>query len=142
MILISKPVALEIPVRYIECDPMGIVHHCTYLVWFEMGRVEASRVVGGYAFFKSRKFVYPVIDIQCKYYAPARFGHTVVVETMLHIPTKSMLEFTYQIYSKHGRQLLAEGRSTHTLMTPDGQTVFKLPEPFRERITKYWEANA
>lgn len=30
----------EIRVRYNECDPMGVVHHAIYPVWFEMGRTE------------------------------------------------------------------------------------------------------
>ena len=31
-------VETEFPVRYAETDAMGIVHHASYLVYFEVGR--------------------------------------------------------------------------------------------------------
>ena len=34
---------LTIQVRYSECDPMGVVHHAVYPIWFEMGRTELLR---------------------------------------------------------------------------------------------------
>ena len=36
-----------IRVRYCECDPMGVVHHANYAIWFEMGRTEMLRSQGG-----------------------------------------------------------------------------------------------
>ncbi|MBD8498176.1 acyl-CoA thioesterase [Paenibacillus arenosi] len=134
---IYKPVTMEVPVRYIECDLMGVAHHCTYLVWFELGRVEIIRVIGGKAFVNKNNFVFPVIDIQCSYKASARFGQTVIIETILKTPDKALLEFEYRILRKYGRELLAEGRSVHTLMNTDGQTIYQLPGTMRERIEQY-----
>ena len=37
---------MDIRVRYCECDPMGVVHHTVYPVWFEMGRTELLRDTG------------------------------------------------------------------------------------------------
>ena len=36
----------KILVRYGETDAMGIVHHSSYLAWFEVGRVELMRFMG------------------------------------------------------------------------------------------------
>jgi acyl-CoA thioester hydrolase len=56
----------EIPVRYVECDPMGIVHHSNYLSWFEIGRVEYAKQAR-INFCKTTEQIYlPVVDIQCK----------------------------------------------------------------------------
>ncbi|MEY5033287.1 MAG: Acyl-CoA thioester hydrolase YbgC, partial [Planctomycetota bacterium] len=39
--------SIEVRVRYPECDPMGVVHHAVYPIWFEMGRTEMLRAAGG-----------------------------------------------------------------------------------------------
>ncbi len=39
-------VETELRVRYAETDAMGIVHHTSYLVWFEVGRTEYTRTMG------------------------------------------------------------------------------------------------
>ena len=38
--------SIDVRVRYAECDPMGVVHHTVYPVWFEMGRTELLRETG------------------------------------------------------------------------------------------------
>ena len=38
--------ALELPVRFAETDAMGIVHHATYVIWCEAGRVSWIEAVG------------------------------------------------------------------------------------------------
>ena len=43
----------EFYVRYAETDAMGIVHHASYVVWFEEGRSTYARARGGdYAEFE------------------------------------------------------------------------------------------
>ena len=37
---------ITIRVRYAETDRMGLLHHATYFVYFEMGRVELLRQRG------------------------------------------------------------------------------------------------
>ena len=57
-----------------ETDLMGIVHHGSYLVDFELGRVEWLRRRGvTYADWASRGVHLPVVDARLAYRAPARF---------------------------------------------------------------------
>ncbi len=37
---------LDIRVRYVECDPMGYLHHARYFEFFELGRTELLRRAG------------------------------------------------------------------------------------------------
>lgn len=37
---------LEVRVRYVETDQMGVAHHASYFVWFEAGRTEFIRERG------------------------------------------------------------------------------------------------
>ncbi len=38
-------VEIELRVRYAETDAMGIAHHTSSFVWFEVGRTEYTRAV-------------------------------------------------------------------------------------------------
>jgi len=132
-----KWVQIEIPVRYAECDPMGVVHNSNYFVWFEMGRI-ALADAASLNFKKRHEELYvPVIDIRCQYKESARFGNTVILETALKQPTKATLEFVYRLYRKHGRQLLAEGYSVHALTRPNGQLLLRLPEDVKQCIDDF-----
>ena len=55
---------IEIRVRYCECDPMGVVHHTVYPIWFEMGRTELLRATGSnYAQMEAKGFFLAVTSI-------------------------------------------------------------------------------
>ena len=36
----------HIDVRYPDCDPMGIVHHAVYPIWYEIARMDFFSAVG------------------------------------------------------------------------------------------------
>ncbi|MGX4668270.1 acyl-CoA thioesterase [Cerasibacillus sp. JNUCC 74] len=129
----------EIPVRYVECDPMGVVHHSNYLSWFEVGRVEYAKQAR-INFSKTTEQIYlPVVNIECKYKESAKFEDTVIVETALKKPTKAYLEFEYRVVRKHGRKLLAKGSSEHALTTTDGKLILKLPDDIKQKIDNFLE---
>src|SRR5688500_20322043 len=76
--------AHELRVRFCETDLMGIVHHGSYLVYFEAGRVEWLRRRGvTYADWASRGVHLPVVEAHVNYQAPARFADLLVVTTTL-----------------------------------------------------------
>ncbi len=85
-------------VRYAETDQMGVVYHANYLIWFEVGRVEFLRQLG---------FVYKdlelqedchiaVVDVRCKYKAPARYDDCILVRTRLRSVRESVIHFDYE----------------------------------------------
>ena len=78
--LARATVSLDILVRFVETDAMGVVHHSNYLVWFEAARVAwmdaadmpyAEVAAGGHHF--------AVTAVEVEYRAPVRFGETVRV---------------------------------------------------------------
>ena len=65
---------IEVRARYPECDPMGVVHHTVYPVWFEMGRTELLRSVGGsYRDLEEAGALLAVTRLEVRYRAPARY---------------------------------------------------------------------
>ena len=108
-------------VRYAETDQMGVVYHANYLVWFEVGRVELLRELG----FTYRQMeaeqgcVMPVVEVNCRYRAPARYDDLLELETRLIAMRGAVLKFAYQLRRPEpegGSTLLAEAVTTHMIV--------------------------
>jgi acyl-CoA thioester hydrolase len=115
------PVTSRIRVRYAETDQMGVVYYANYLVWFEIGRVELLRSVGlSYdRMEKEHKLILPVVDVSCRYKAPARYDDEILIETQPALLRKSVLKFAYRVL-RNGMdgaapELLAEGETVHVV---------------------------
>jgi acyl-CoA thioester hydrolase len=99
---------LEVRVRFCETDLMGIVHHGSYLVYFEAARVEWLRRRGvTYATWAASGIHLPVVEAHVHYHAPSRFDDILVVETTLSELRLVSMKFTYQIL--RDGQKIAEG---------------------------------
>ncbi len=104
---------------------MGIVHHATYLVYFEAGRVEWLRRRGvAYADFKDRGVDLPVVGAQVQYRAPSRFDDVLTIETTLARLRTVSLDFTYRIL--RDETLVAEG-STRLACIDKSHKLYRLP---------------
>lgn len=71
------------PVRYYECDPMGIVHHSNYLRYFECARDEMIASWGyGIEQCQADGITFPVVKAELRFHRPAVSGDilTVVAE--------------------------------------------------------------
>ena len=85
-------------VRFCETDLMGIVHHGSYLLYFEAGRVEWLRRRGvTYVDWASRGVHLPVVEAHVNYQSPARFDDLLDVETTLAELRTVSMKFTYRI---------------------------------------------
>ncbi len=95
-------------VRFGETDLMGIVHHATYLSYFEAGRVEYLRRRGiDYLGWAARGVHLPVIEAHARYRKTARFDECLVVETRLGELGRVKIRFDYRLL--RGSELVAEG---------------------------------
>ena len=75
---------MEVRVRYCECDPMGVVHHANYAVWFEMGRTEMLRSQGGnYRDLEAAGRFLVVVDLSTRFKKPARYDDELTLATHL-----------------------------------------------------------
>ena len=101
----------EIRVRYCECDPMGVVHHTVYPVWFEMGRTELLRGTGRtYRDLEQAGVFLAVVRMQVAYKRPARYDDVLRLETTLVDAGHVKIEHTYELY--RGDELLCTGSTT------------------------------
>lgn len=119
-------------VRFAETDLMGIVHHATYLVYFEAGRVEWLRRRGiVYAEWVTRGVQTPVAAAELQYRAPSRFDDLLVVETTLAKLRSVSLDFAYRI--TRDATLIAEG-STRLACIDAQHKLLRIPEDIRATL--------
>src|SRR5262249_34666826 len=118
-------------VRYAETDQMGVVYHSNFVVWFEVGRVELLRQLG----FRYRDMErdddchIAVVDVRCRYKAPARYDDEIVIRTELKNVRESLLHFGYEILRAEDATLLAEGETTHIVVNRNFERT-SLPEKY------------
>ncbi len=104
----------ELTVRYAETDCMGVVHHATYPIWFEVARTDYIKAVGmSYSDMEKNGVMLPVTGITCKYHQPAKYDDLLVIEARISRLTPARIEFSYAVKRKDGDVLLCEGTSSH-----------------------------
>ena len=88
----------RIQVRYVECDPMGVAHHSSYLPWMEMGRTELLRAVGeSYAALEAAGVFLVVTKDEVKYRRPIRYDDVIELRTTVTGSSKVKLMHGYEL---------------------------------------------
>lgn len=107
-------------VRYAETDQMGVVYHSNYIIWFEVGRVELLRSLG-YTYREMEKdgCHLPVVEVKCRYKAPANYDDQIIVRTRMMNLRSSLIHFGYEVVREADGTLLATGETVHVVVGPD-----------------------
>jgi acyl-CoA thioester hydrolase len=118
-------------VRYAETDQMGVVHHASYLVWMELGRVDFCKASGfNYRDMEREDGVYlAVAEANCRYRAPAHFDDEVLVKTWIEKANKRVLTFAYEISLTDSGRILLTGSTRHVCVTRQME-ITHLPEKY------------
>jgi acyl-CoA thioester hydrolase len=124
-------------VRYAETDQMGVVYHSNFIVWFEVGRVEMLRRLGfTYRDMEKEDGTHiAVVDVRCRYKAPARYDDMVTVRTRLLNVRDSLLHFGYEVLRDEDGTVLAEGETVHIVVDPDFKRI-PLPQRYMSSFLK------
>ena len=121
-------------VRYAETDAMGIVHHSSYIVWFEEGRSHYMRELGfPYSRVEQMGFYFTVVEVHARYIVPARYDEEVAVETWIPELKSRGLTFSYRVRRISDGTVLAEGYSRHVCITRDGK-IARIPKELRQLL--------
>ena len=121
-----RPHETQIRVRYEDADPMGFLHHAKYLTYFEIGRTEWFRALGGdYRATEESGLFIVVVQAECRYRKPAQYDDLVTVRTTLARVSQAKIEHEYELL--RGDETLATARVTLALVDRQG-TVQQVPE--------------
>jgi acyl-CoA thioester hydrolase len=112
--------ATELKVRFAETDAQGIAHNSSYLVWFEVARVEyLERHAGGYQRLRGLGIEALVLESHVRYLQPARFDDRLVVRARC-VDVKGA-RFRYEYAIERDGVVIADGWTAHA--TVDGGTL-------------------
>lgn len=121
----------EIRVRYAETDAMGVAHHATYPVWFEVGRTDLMHGLGlPYAEVEARGYYLMLSGLNVEYRRAARYDDHLTLITRAASVRSRTLTFTYEVRRRTpegGEELLATGETRH-IATDRSYRPARLPE--------------
>jgi acyl-CoA thioester hydrolase len=119
-------------VRYAETDAMRIVHHSSYIVYFEEGRSDYTRQRGSdYADFEREGLFLSVVEVNARYLRPARYGQQVTIRTWIETIQSRGLTFAYEIVDAETGGICVTGTTRHICINRDGQVV-KIPAAWQD----------
>ncbi|MAV66020.1 MAG: thioesterase [Bacteroidetes bacterium MED-G13] len=94
-----KKTLIKIKVRYCETDQMGIVHHSSYINYFEHSRIQWIKKNGfSYKELELSGLILPVSKLNVSYLSPAFFDDELTIETELMEVPSSKLIFDYLVF--------------------------------------------
>ncbi len=105
---------------------MGIIHHGSYLLWFEEARVQFLREKGVFKTAGLESINYPVLNIEIDYKKSILFTDEVVVQVMGKIDG-ARLQFSYEIQIKSFPEPVAFGKTTHVAMDMSTRKPIRIP---------------
>lgn len=101
-------------VDYIDTDAMGVVHHASYLRYFERTRVEWLRSMGlDYRKMEQDGFALPLHSCALTYMLPMHFDDEFVVKIALNSIEKASMVIDYQVWCDH--KVRTTGSTRHVL---------------------------
>ena len=132
----SIAIPVDVTVRFVETDLMGVVHHSAYIPWLEVGRIEwLTRIGMPYTEIAAGGHHFSVTGIDVQYRASTTFGDTVRVVTRLAKLRSRQVCFEYELFNAATDQLLATGRTDHICVDLAGRMA-KIPQEVIDRIQK------
>jgi acyl-CoA thioester hydrolase len=115
-------------VRYVECDPMGFLHHSKFLPFFEMGRTDLLLQFGiTYRELEERDVLFVVTRVAVSYKRPAKYDDEIELVTKILKQTHVRIDHAYEMYNTVTRELLCTAESTIACINRRGE-VQAIPE--------------
>lgn len=125
----------RVRVRYAETDQMGVVYYANYFVWFEVGRTDLLRSLGGtYRELEADGLFLPVIEAACTYAQPSRYDDDLEIRTTGTLLSPVRVEFQYEVVRLADRTTMATGRTVHAALNARGRPC-RLPERVRTALS-------
>ena len=129
-----KNFSIEIKVRYCETDQMGLVHHGSYINYFEEARIAWISNLGfSYSEMEKSGIILPVSKLNVSYLRPAHFDDDLLVSVEItELPT-SRLIFDYTI--KKEEEVIVTGNTVLAFLNKETKKPVKCPDYMLQKVT-------
>jgi acyl-CoA thioester hydrolase len=130
----------KVKVRYAETDQMGVVHHATYPIYYELARTECFEACSGitYAYMESQGVMLPILEAYSKFLKPALYGQELTVRSIVKQLPTVRLKVEYEIYNEQN-ELINIGSTTLVFVDKDTRKPRHPPEIFMKNVRQYFE---
>jgi len=124
-----------VSVRYAETDRMGVAHHSSYLLWFEIGRTGLLREAGhAYRDLETSGVRLPVLEYGCRFLKSADYDDALIIETRVRELRSRTVTFDYRVL--RAGDVLAEG-FTHHLCVDAANRPRRFPDAVHAAVTTF-----
>ncbi len=125
--------AIQLRVRYVECDMQGHVFNGHYLTWLDMAHTEALReCLGPYGSIVERGIEFVVGECTIRFRSPARFDDELTVTVAFRPPGTTSLTSDFTI--TRGGTTIAEATMRHVCVDAHGMGKTPWPDWAREAL--------
>lgn len=123
----------HIDVRFSELDPMGVVWHGDYTLYFEDAREAFGKEYGlGYMTFFDNGFTAPLVELSMQYKKIIKYETPLRVDIIYHPTESAKIVFDYEIHDERDDSLIATAHSVQVFLDKDYQLVWENPEFYLE----------
>ena len=114
--------AMDIRIYYEDTDCGGVVYYANYLKYFERARTQYLEDRGlsvGELMKAGRVFV--VVHAEVDYRAPARYGDTLEIETIVADMNPAAITFSHVVRERQSRRVVVEGAARLAVTDGNGK---------------------
>jgi acyl-CoA thioester hydrolase len=126
---------VEIQVQFYDLDPMEVVWHGNYVKYLEVARCALLDAIGyNYAEMKASGYMWPVIDMNLRYAAPATFGQRLSVRAEI-VEWENRLRIDYLVSdAATGRRLNRASTTQVAVDIASGEMCFVSPPVLFQKL--------
>jgi acyl-CoA thioester hydrolase len=126
---------VEIQVQFYDLDPMEVVWHGNYVKYLEVARCALLDAIGyNYAEMKASGYMWPVIDMNLRYAAPATFGQRLSVRAEI-VEWENRLRIDYLVSdAASGRRLNRASTTQVAVDIASGEMCFVSPPVLFQKL--------
>jgi acyl-CoA thioester hydrolase len=123
----------EVRVRFADTDAQGVAHNSSYVVWFEVARVDYLRAyAGGYQRLRDEGVEAVVLESHVRFLAPARF------DDVLHVHARCVnvrgASFGFEYAIERDGETIADGWTRHAAVDAETLRPTRIPDWLVEAI--------
>ncbi len=125
----------ETQVQFFDLDPMEVVWHGHYVKYLEIARGALLDSIGyNYPEMRDSGYLWPVVDLQIRYVAPARFGARLKLRAEI-VEWENRLKIEYLISeASSGKRLTRASTTQVAVEIATGEMCFASPAVLFERL--------
>ena len=128
------PFTTEVRVRFAETDAQGIAHNSSFVVWFEVARVEyLRRFAGGYQKLRDLGTEALVLETHVRHHQPAYFDEVLTIRARCVDVRGARFRFEYAI--ERAGEPVVDGWTQHACVDARTLRPTRVPDWLRDALT-------